>query len=153
MSEETKKTKAAEEATLAEESASDDMFDAESSGGSLYKWEKVGQSVKGLVIERREGKTAQGPAIFYTINTGKEEVTMIPTKALQQDLDKYYRQFGGAAKVIVQIDFVDEKKGAYASPFKVFKVRAGASNEQRLAALGISTFDEESTSTEESVPM
>lgn len=130
----------------------DDLFDAESSGGSLYKWEKVGQQVKGLIIERRQGKTAQGPAIFYTINTGKEEVTMIPTKALQQDLDKYYNQFGGALKTIVQIDFVDEKKGAYASPFKVFKVRAGAATEARLSALGISTFDEESTS-EEEAPM
>lgn len=124
----------------------DNFFDAESSGGELYKFDAPGQTLKGLIVEKRDGKTNLGDATFYTINTGKEEVTFVPTKALKQDLDKYYRQFGGAHKTLVEIEFVEEKKGSFPNPFKVFKVRAGTATEARLAGLGISIFDEESSS-------
>lgn len=135
------------------EAVEEDLFDTESTGGELFKFETVGQKVTGLIVNRKSGKTRLGEGVFWTILTQKGEVTFIPTKALGEDLDKFNRQYGGLGKVVVDIEFVEEKKGAYASPFKVFKVRAGGATEARLSALGIATFDTESKNSEEEIPL
>lgn len=134
--------------------AEEELWDGESTGGALYKFDTVGQIVKGLVIGKKSGKTKMGEADFYTVQTAKEEVTFIPTKALGEDLAKYLRQYGGVGKTVVEIEFVEEKPSNYASKFKVFRVRAGAATEARLAVLGIQTFDAESSAGEdEGAPM
>jgi hypothetical protein len=125
-----------------------DDFDQESTGGELFKFDTVGQKLTGLLVEKKPGKTKLGEAMFYTIQTKDSEHTFVPTKALGDDLSKYLRMYGGVGKVIVSIEFIEEKKGNYASPFKVFKVRAGSATEARLSAMGISTFDSESTNEE-----
>ena len=128
----------------------DDMdWDNESTGGELYKFEKIGDSLKGLIINKKTGKTSMGQADFYTILSSKGEHTFIPTKALKEDLDKFLRMYGGLNKVIVEVTLSDLKKGNYASPFKVFRVRAGVATEQRLSSLGITVFDDSSTTTED----
>lgn len=124
-------------------------FDTESTGGELYSFTTIGQKLSGLLIDKKEGKTKMGDAMFYTIQTSDSEHTFIPTKALRSDLDKFIRSYGGVGKVIVSIEFVEERPSNYASKFKVFKVRAGAATEARLSALGISTYDSESTNEED----
>ena len=132
---------------MANDTKTDD-WDTESTGGTLFKFEKVGDSVKGLVINKKTGKTAMGEATFYTVQTATTEHTFIPTKALKDDLDKFLRMYGGVNKTIVEITLTDLKKGNFASPFKVFRVRAGVATEQRLASLGITVFDDASSSEE-----
>lgn len=124
-------------------------WDAESTGGELTKLDNVGDKIEGLVVGKKTGKTNIGPADFYTVQTAKDEKTFIPTKALKEDIEKYLRMYGGLGKTIISAELVDLKKGAFASPFKVFKVRAAAATEARLSALGISTYDSESTAGEE----
>lgn len=128
--------------------ANDMDWDAESTGGELFKFEKINDNLKGLIINKKNGKTAMGTADFYTIQGAKGETTFIPTKALKEDLDKFLRLYGGVGKTIVDITLTDLKKGNFASPFKVFKVRAAVATEQRLAALGITMWDG-TTSSEE----
>ncbi len=139
-----KKTKAAD--PVAE--SADSGWDQESSGGELYKFEKVGDSITGLLTNLKNGKTNLGPADFYTLLTKTGEHTFVPTKALNEDLKKYVRMYG-VGKVILNIELVELRKGAYASPFKVFKVRAAAATESRLAQHGIPTFDQESSPAED----
>lgn len=133
--------------TGAEEASTDedDLFDTEGSSGSLYKMESVGDGVKGLVTNRKEGKTKLGDAVFYTVQTAEGDKVFVPTASLLEDLDKFKRQFG-IGKFIVDIKLTELRKGSYPSPFKVFKTRAGLASEARLTALGIATFDEESES-------
>lgn len=121
-----------------------DDWEQESSGGELFKFEEVGTELTGLLIGKKRGKTQLGDADFYSILTKNGEVTFVPTKALGEDLAKYVRMYG-IGKVILNITLTDLKKGAYASPFKVFRVRAALATEARLAAHGIPTFDQEST--------
>lgn len=121
-----------------------DLWESESTGGELFKFEKVGDAVTGLIINKKSGKTKLGDADFYTIQQSNGEVTFVPTKSLGEDLTKFIRQYGGLGKVIVSIELTELKKGNYASPFKVFKVRAAAATEARLTALGINLFDAES---------
>lgn len=127
------------------------MWDTESTGGELFKLDKVGDKVEGLIVAKKRGKTSMGEADFYTVQTAKDEKTFIPTAALKQDLEKYLRMYGGLGKTIISAELVDLKKGAYASPFKVFKVRAAAATEARLSALGISTYDSESTTGDDEI--
>lgn len=129
----------------------EDLFDSESTGGSLFKLDTIGQNIKGLIISKKIGKTKMGEAEFVTIQTAKEEITFIPTKALSDEIGKVLRQFGGVGKVIVDITYVEDKPGNFASPFKVFRTRAGIATESRLSALGITTFDSEAE-TGEDVP-
>lgn len=129
-----------------------DDFDTESSGGELFKFEVVGDKLTGLIINKKHGKTKIGDADFYTIQTKDGEDTFVPTKALGEDLAKFLRMYGGVGKVVVSIELTELKQGSYASPFKVFKVRAGAATEARLATMGIQTFDEESAP-EDETPM
>jgi len=126
-----------------------DDWDTESTGGSLFKFEKVGDKLTGLIVNKKSGKTNIGPADFYTLQTTKGEHTFIPTKALGDDLTKFLRQYGGIGKVLVAIELTELKKGNFASPFKVFKVRAGIATEARLAAHGIQTFDSDTISADE----
>lgn len=130
----------------------DDSWDQESTGGALFKFDTVGQKVTGLVVNRKEGKTKLGEGIFWSVLTKNGEVTFIPTKALGEDLDKFKRQYG-IGKFLVEIEFTEEKKGNYPSPFKIFRVRAGLATEARLAAHGIQTYDQETTSDDEGAPM
>lgn len=129
-----------------------DDFDTESSGGELFKFETIGDKLAGLIVNKKHGKTKIGDADFYTIQSKDGEDTFVPTKALGEDLAKYIRQYGGIGKVIVSIELTELKQGAFASPFKVFKVRAGAATEARLATMGIQTFDEESQSGDDEAP-
>ena len=119
-------------------------WDQESSGGELFKFETVGTELTGLLTAKKTGKTQLGEADFYTVLTKDGEKTFVPTKALGEDLAKYVRMYG-IGKVILNIKLTDLKKGAYASPFKVFRVRAGAATESRLAQHGIPMFDQESS--------
>lgn len=125
-----------------------DEWDTESTGGTLFKFEKVGDSLKGLIINKKIGKTVMGDASFYTIQSATGETTFIPTKALKEDLEKFLRMYGGVGKTIVEITLTELKKGNFASPFKVFRVRAGVATEQRLASLGITVFDDASSNEE-----
>lgn len=118
-------------------------WDQESSGGELFKFDEVGTSLTGLLTGKKHGKTSIGDADFYTLLTKDGEHTFVPTKALGEDLAKYVRMYG-VGKVILNIELTDLKKGAFASPFKVFKVRAALATESRLAQHGIPTFDQES---------
>jgi hypothetical protein len=122
-----------------------EMYDQESSGGDLFKFEKVGDKLNGLIVSNKVGKTKLGDATFYTIQTAEGEKTFVPTKALKEDLDKFVRMFG-LGKFIAEIVLESLKPGNYASPFKVFRVRAGIATEARLARLGINTYDQESSS-------
>lgn len=119
-------------------------WESESTGGELFKFDKVGDNVTGLLISKKNGKTKLGDADFYTIQQSNSEVTFIPTESLGEELTKYLRKHGGLGKVIVSIELAELKKGNYPSPFKVFKVRAAAATEARLTALGINMFDSES---------
>lgn len=119
-------------------------WDQESSGGTLFKFEEIGTELTGLLTAKKSGKTQLGVADFYTLLTKDGEVTFVPTKALGEDLAKFVRMYG-IGKVILNIKLMDLKKGAYASPFKVFRCRAGAATESRLVQHGIPTFDQEST--------
>lgn len=145
------KEKVSTDPSVSLESEFDD-FDNESTGGELFKFDTVGTKLSGLIIAKKEGKTKTGPATFYTVQTSSAEHTFIPTKALGEDLAKFMRMYGGVGKVIVKIEFTAEKPGNFASPFKIFSVKAGAATEARLAALGISTFDSESTNEEDGSP-
>lgn len=129
-----------------------DDFDQESNGGELFKFENIGDKLSGLIVNKKTGKTSIGNADFYTIQNKDGEKTFVPTKALGEDLTKFLRQYGGIGKVIVGIELTELKKGAYASPFKVFKVRAGVATEARIAALGIQSFDEESEAGADEMP-
>lgn len=123
-------------------------WDQESSGGTLFKFETIGDSITGLLTVKKTGKTKLGDADFYTVLTKDGERTFVPTKALGDDLGKYVRMYG-IGKVILNITLMDLKKGNFASPFKVFRVRAALATESRLAQHGIPTFDSESTSGED----
>jgi len=133
--------------------AEESLWDGESTGGELFKFDTVGQSLKGLITVRKQGKTKLGDAVFVTVQEKDGEKTFVPTKACLEDIDKMLRQYGGVNKTIVEIEFMEEKKGNYPSPFKVFRVRAGTATESRLAALGIATFDSESTNEEDEAPL
>lgn len=137
---------------MAEEEKFDDLWDQESTGGELFKFEEKGTKLSGLVTARKDGKTKTGPATFYSVLTAKGEETFIPTKALGEDLAKFVRQYG-LGKFIVEIELTDLKPGNFASPFKVFRVRAGSATESRLSALGIATFDQDTTTADEEAPM
>ncbi len=141
-------TKGEEEKKDLEAQMEDGDWDQESSGGELFKFETVGTSLTGLLTGKKSGKTQLGMADFYTLLTKDGEHTFVPTKALGEDLVKYVRMYG-VGKVILNITLTDLKKGAYASPFKVFRVRAASVTEARLAQYGIPTFDSESTSEEQ----
>ena len=134
------------------EAVEEDLFDSESTGGSLFKLENIGDKIEGLMVGRKEGKTKTGPATFYTIQSGNEEKTFIPTKALQDEIDKYLRLYGGLNKTIFSIELMELKPGNFASPFKVFKTRAGIATEARLAALGINSFDSDVVTSEDEIP-
>lgn len=122
-------------------------WDTESTGGELYKFENIGDKVTGLLIARKNGKTKLGDADFYTILTKDGEKTFVPTKALGEDLSKFVRMYG-IGKVILDVELTALKPGNFASPFKVFKVRAALSTESRLASHGIKMYDAESESEE-----
>lgn len=128
-----------------------DQWDQESSGGELFKFDTAGTELTGLLTEQKSGKTNLGMAEFYTLLTKDGERTFVPTKALGDDLKKYVRMYG-IGKVILNITLMELKKGAYASPFKVFRVRAALATESRLAQHGIPTFDQESTNEENEAP-
>lgn len=130
--------------------AAEDSLDWETESSSeLYKFETVGQKLTGLLVHKKTGKTQMGDANFYTILTAKGEETFIPTKSLGEDLEKFLRTYGGVGKVIVEVELVDLKKSTFPNPFKVFKARAAAATEARLSALGLMTYDTETTSSEE----
>ena len=130
--------------------STDDSWDQESSS-TLFKFETVGQKLTGLVTNYKSNKTRLGEGHFWTVLTAKGEETFIPTKALHEDLAKFQRQYG-LGKFLVDVEFVEEKKGNYPNPFKVFKVRAGLATESRLAAHGIKTYDSENTINEDDLP-
>lgn len=125
-----------------------DEWDQESSGGELFKFEAIGDTLTGLLMNTKTGKTNLGMATFYTLLSKDGEHTFVPTKALNEDLAKYVRMYG-IGKVILNITLTELRKGAYASPFKVFKVRAALATEARLATHGIPTFDQESSPAED----
>ncbi len=123
-------------------------WDQESAGGELFKFEEVDTELTGLLVNHKRGKTQLGMADFYTLLTKDGEHTFVPTKALGEDLGKFVRMYG-IGKVILNIKLTELRKGAYASPFKVFRVRAAAATESRLAQHGIPTFDNESEAVED----
>ena len=140
-------TKQQEGADLEKEMGEEGDWDQESSGGELFKFETVGTSLTGLLVAKKRSKTQLGDANFYTLLCKGGEHTFVPTKALEQDIEKYIRQYG-VGNVILDITLMDLKKGAYASPFKVFRTRAAKVTEARLAQYGIPSFDNESTTEE-----
>lgn len=136
-----------EKAVENEEVTTSSDWDQESSGGELFKFETIGTKITGLLTAKKVGKTKLGDADFYTLLTKDGDRTFVPTKALGEDLAKYTRMYG-VGKVILQIELTDLKKGSFASPFKVFSVKAALATETRLATHGIPSFDNESVSTE-----
>lgn len=130
----------------AAEVATDGMdWEQESSGGDLYKWEKVGQKVAGLLTARREVQTQTGAMTVYDILTKDGDLPVPGTKGLNDLMKRYPAD----SSVLVEIEFTEEKKSRFKNPFKVFKVRAAQSNEQRLKALGITVFGASAETTTE----
>ena len=130
----------------------DDIWESESVGGELFKLDNVGDRIVGVVVLKKAGKTKLGEANFYTFNTPTGEVTFIPTKALQDDIDKYVRTYG-MGSTLLDIELMELKPGNFPSPFKVFKVRAAQATEAKMIAVGIKVFSEESTTADDEAPL
>ena len=113
--------------------AGDDVVEA---SDALYKWEKPGQEVAGLLVDYKRGKTQLGDADFYTILEKEGEKTFTATSALHEKLKKFK-----LGEFLVKIIFEEEKPSAAGKhPFKVFSVKATPSSEAKLAAMGIVNF-------------
>lgn len=124
------------------EEQKDDMFDGESTGGTLLKWDTLGKSVTGLYVECRDNvKTQLGAMTVYNILTKDGEIAVPGTK----DLVEKMKRIPANGTMIVGITFTEEKKGNFPNPFKVFSVKHGIKTEERLSKLGIndSMFDAE----------
>lgn len=116
-----------------------DDFDAESSGGVLYKWETPGQSVKGVLLAKRNVKTKLGDMTVYDVLTKDGEIAVPGTKGLNDQM----KRIPADGSVIVGIHFVEAVKGNFPNPFKKFSVKYGTKTDARLSALGIVMFDTE----------
>ncbi len=108
-------------------------WEQESSGGDLYKWEKIGQKVTGVLVGKRVVKTKLGDMFLYDINTKDGEVAVPATKSLRETMKRYPAD----GSTIVEIEFAEERKGNFPNPFKVFTVRSAKVTEERLKTLGI----------------
>ena len=109
----------------------DNDWDTTSSGGNLYKWEKPGQSVLGVLMGKRVVKTRQGDMTVYDLLTKNGPLPVPGTKGLNTEMT--YIKVGK----LVQMTFEKEVPGAFASPFKSFVVRAAEPTPERLAKHGI----------------
>lgn len=115
-------------------------WDGESSGGAMYKWEKPGQEVTGVLMGRRIVNTKLGAVTVYDVLTKEGEVAVPGTKGLNDSMKRYPAN----GTLIVKIKFEEEKKGNFPNPFKVFTVKYAKADEARLKALGITMFEEDS---------
>lgn len=120
-------------------------WEQESSGGELYKWEKPGQKITGVLSGRRVVNTRLGAMTVYDMLTAKGEVAVPGTKSLNEQMKRYPAN----GSFIVEIEFTKEVKGNYPNPFKQFTVRVASSTEARLKALGIKVFNDEAPATTE----
>lgn len=119
--------------------SADINWDGESHGGELYKWEKPGQKVTGVLLNKRIVNTKLGAMTAYDLLTKEGEVVVPGTKGLNDSMKRYPAN----GSLIVQIEFVEEKKGNFPNPFKVFTVKYAKADEARLKALGITMFEED----------
>lgn len=132
----------------AKKTENDDLFDGESTGGVLFKWDEAGKSITGLYIGKREGvKTQLGLMTVYDLLTKEGEVAVPGTKGLNDQM----KRIPANGSMIIGITYVEDKKGNFPNPFKVFSVKYGMKTEKRLEMLGIndSLFDAEAPGTED----
>ena len=123
-----------------EPAGSDPFANAEESqSGALIKWDKVGMSVKGLVIGKREVKMSSGDVLIYDILT-KDGQVAVPTPILLKEKMKNIPVNGSK---VVQIVFTETKAGRQPQPMKLFSVKSVDKSEAVLSALGIVIFGEE----------
>lgn len=111
----------------------------------LFKWDKPGKEIAGLLVRHKTQTMDNGPAEFYTVITKQGEQTFIATSALHEKLSKFK-----LGEFLVKVVFEEErpsKKGGR-QPFKVFSVKATPSTEAKLAAMGIVSFGESETTEE-----
>jgi len=120
-------------------------WEHEASGGDLYKWETVGQKVTGVLASKRVVKTKLGEMFLYDIITKDGETAVPATKSLRETM----KRFPANGSIIVEIEFVEEKKGNFPNPFKVFTVRSATVSEARLKSLGIDMMAAEDTAADE----
>lgn len=120
-------------------------WEQESTGGELYKWEKTGQKVTGVLVGKRMVKTKIGDMFLYDVKTKDGEVAVPATKSLRETM----RRYPADGSMIVEIEFTEEKKGNYPNPFKVFTVRNARVSEERLKALGIDIMSPSSSDGDE----
>jgi len=120
-------------------------WEQESTGGELFKWEKPGQKVTGVLAGKRVVKTKLGDMFLYDVKTKDGEVAVPATKSLRETM----RRYPADGSMIVEIEFTEEKKGNYPNPFKVFTVRNARVSEERLKALGIDIMSPSSSDGDE----
>jgi hypothetical protein len=114
-------------------------WDQESSGGDLYKWEKPGQKVTGVYMNKRSVNTKLGAMIVYDLLTATGQIAVPGTKSLKDQM----AQYPANGSLIVQMEFTEEVKGNFPNPFKKFTVRVKQVSEEVLEKLGIKMFAEE----------
>lgn len=127
-----------------------DSWDGGSSD-ALFKFDKVGDSVTGLLLAKKFQKGNFGEYMIVNLLTKEGEIAVMCSKGLSEELKKPQYQDGG--KIIVQISLTELKDTGKGNPFKAFSTRFAIATEQRLAAHGIKTFDGEGSATDEEIPM
>ena len=108
-------------------------WEQESTGGDLFACDVTGKKVTGVLFGKRIQKTKIGEMFLYDITTKDGDVPVPATKSLREKMKRYPAD----GSLIIEIEFIEAKKGNYPNPFKVFAVRAAKVTEERLKALGI----------------
>jgi len=129
----------------ANKAAAEDNWDGGSSD-QLFKFEKAGDTVVGLLLTKKMNKGNYGEYMVANVLTKDGEVAVMCSAGLASELQKPQYQEGG--KVIVQMTLTELKDTGKGNPFKAFSTKFALATEARLAAHGIKTFDSETTTEE-----
>ena len=100
--------------------------------GELFKWEKAGLVVEGVLINyRRQRDTGKGAGNIYEVQSKDGIVTFFAPSLLHQKLEKLPRPYA------VRIELKEITKTKTGNTLKVFEVKSAPADEATLKIMGI----------------
>ena len=117
-------------------------YDNTVADGELFKWEKAGLTIEGLLSSYTEKQTSNGIGHVYEVENKDGINAFFAPTLLHKKLQRV------ATGNIVKITFTEQTKTQSGNPLKHFEVLHTQATEAKLKALGIELMKKVETSSE-----
>lgn len=104
--------------------------------GELFKWDKVGLKVAGILRSYRPQKTGKGDGHVYEVQTKDGTIAFFASQLLHKKLQ------GVPVGNVVVIEYTHDSKTGAGNTLKNFEVSQGKPSEANLKALGLELLEE-----------